>query len=164
MPFVRGRDELRTLEQVFKKDKDWRVRERAQALLLLSQGLRCEEVAARQGLCAATVRTTRGIWRNEGIAGLADKPRCGAPHKLGEPEVQRLVQWASTEPLTAAALLARHKEAQGRGVHLNTLVSELKRHGVVWKRSRHSLKKAQPRSLWTSSARRRRAEGAGATR
>jgi hypothetical protein len=37
---------------------------------------------------------------------------------------------------------ARHKQAQGRGVHLNTLVSELKRHGFVCKRSRHSLKKS----------------------
>lgn len=49
--------------------------------------------------------------------------------------MQRLVQWASTEPLTAAALLARHNEAQGRGVHFNILVSELKRHGFVWKRT-----------------------------
>lgn len=149
MPFVLSPDEKQLLERVFKKDKEWRVRERAQTLLLLSQGLSCEEVAARQGLCAATVRTTRRVWRNEGLAGLADKPRCGAPHKLSEPEVQRLVQWANTEPLTAAALLARHNEAQGRGVHLNTLVSELKRHGFVWKRSRHSLKKSV--TPWPSS-------------
>jgi transposase len=142
MPFVLNPDEKQKLEVVFKKEKDWRVRERAETLLLLSQGLSCEEVADRQGLCAATVRSTRGNWRNEGFASLTDKPRCGAPHKLSEPEVQRLVQWASTEPLTAAALLARHNEAQGRGVHLNTLVSELKRHGFVWKRSRHSLKKS----------------------
>ena len=142
MLFVLSPDEKQLLERVFKKDKEWRVRERAQTLLLLSQGVSCEEVAARQGLCAATVRTTRRVWRSEGLAGLADKPRCGAPHKLSEPDVQRLVQWANTEPLTAAALLARHNEAQGRGVHLNTLVSELKRHGFVWKRSRHSLKKS----------------------
>ena len=142
MPFVLSPDEKRTLEQVIKKDRDWRVRERAQTLLLLSQGLSCKEIAARQGLCAATVCTTRRVWRDERLAGLADKPRCGAPHKLSEPEVQRLVQWASTEPLTAAALLARHNEAQGRSVHLNTLVSELKRHGFVWKRTRHSLKKS----------------------
>ena len=153
MPFVLSPDESQALERVFKKDKDWRVRERAQTLLLLSQGLRCEEVAERQGVCAATVRSTRGDWRNEGLAGLADKPRCGAPHEFSEPEVQRLVQWACTEPLTAAALLARHNEAQGCSVHLNTLVSELKRHGFVWKRSRHSLKKsATPKLSSTPSA------------
>jgi hypothetical protein len=56
--------------------------------------------------------------------------------------VKRLVQWADTEPLTAVALLARHKEAQGRDVHLNTLVSALKSYGFVWKRTRHSLKKS----------------------
>jgi transposase len=73
---------------------------------------------------------------------LADKPRCGAPHKLTESDVQRLAQWADAEPLTAKALLARHLDTQGRQVHLNVLVSELKRQGFVWKRTRHSLKKS----------------------
>jgi hypothetical protein len=56
-----------------------------------------------------------------------------------------LVQWTDAEPLTAKALLVRHLDAQGRKVHLNTLVSELKRQGFVWKRTRHSLKKSPTR-------------------
>ena len=81
-------------------------------MLLLGQGLDCAEVAQRQGLCVLTVRTTRRAWREEGLAGLADKPRCGTPPKLAEPEVQRLVQWANEEPLSMRAAITRR--ATGR--------------------------------------------------
>lgn len=140
-PLVLSEDEKLSLERAVKRHTDWRIRERAQTMLLLGKGLDCAEVAQRQGLCVLTVRTTRRAWREEGLAGLADKSRCGAPPKLTEPEVQRLVQWANDEPLTAPALLARHQEAAGTAVHLNTLVTTLKRRGLVWKRTRHSLKK-----------------------
>ena len=134
--------EKQMLERAVHRHENWRVRERAQTLLLLSQGWKCDAVAEHLGLCAATVRSTRRSWWDEGFLGLADKPRCGAPHKLTESDVQRLAQWADAEPLTAKALLARHLDTQGRQVHLNTLVSELKRQGFVWKRTRHSLKKS----------------------
>ncbi len=140
-PLVLSEQDKLTLEQAVKKHADWRVRERAQTLLLLGQSLDCAEVARRQGLCVLTVRTTRRAWREEGLAGLADKSRCGAPPKLTELEVRRLVQWANDEALTAPALLARHQEAHGTEVHVNTLVTALKRRGLVWKRTRHSLKK-----------------------
>jgi transposase len=135
-------NEKQMLEHAVHRHQNWRVRERAQTLLLLSQGWNCETVAEHLGLCAATVRSTRRSWWSEGFSGLVDKPRCGAPHKLTESDVQRLAQWADAEPLTAKSLLVRHLDTQGRKVHLNTLVSELKRQGFVWKRTRHSLKKS----------------------
>ena len=57
--------------------------------------------------------------------------------------VQRLVQWARDEPLTASALLARHLDSGGPSVHVNTLVAKLKASGLVCKHTRHSLKKAE---------------------
>ena len=148
LPLLLSLGEKQTLENALKRHEDWRVRERAQTLLLLSEGWSSDAVAEHLGLCAATVRSTRRVWQTEGFSGLTDKPRCGAPHKLTGSDIRRLVQWADTEPLTAQALLARHLDAQGRKVHLNTLVSALKRQGFVWKRTRHSLKKnVTPRSL-----------------
>ena len=67
--------------------------------------------------------------------------RSGAPRKLTTPHVERLVEWAKAEPLSASALLARHAAHGGPLVHLNTLVAALKASGLVWKRTRHSLKK-----------------------
>jgi transposase len=135
------------LERVVKRGENWRERERAQTLLMLGQGVFAEEVARRLGLNVRTVGTTRGRWLDSGLESLADLPRSGAPRKLRPEDVERLVGWAKAEPLTAPCLLARHEAHGGPHVHLNTLVATLKASGLVWKRTRHSLKKAATRPL-----------------
>ncbi|WP_414629462.1 winged helix-turn-helix domain-containing protein [Cupriavidus sp. SK-3] len=64
--------------------------------------------------------------------------------------------WATQEALTAVELLARLEEKFGIRVHRNTLTGILKRAGLVWKRTRHSLKNSLARSsgvrpAWTRS-------------
>ena len=130
------------LEHVVKKSPDWRARERAKTLLLLSQPLLSREVAKVQDLNIETVRVTWQRWVKEGMDALFDKPRIGAPAKLDAAAVERLVQWGRQEPLSATELLQRHLEAQGAPVSLNTLIRTLKANGLVWKRTRHSLKKS----------------------
>lgn len=82
------------LRIVIKFGADWRQRERAQTLLLLGEGKTCKQVGQMQGLSPRTVGHTRSEWRLEGKLSLADKPRCGTPKKLDEPQIARLVQWA----------------------------------------------------------------------
>lgn len=129
------------LEHVHKKSPDWRARERAKTLLLLGQPLLSREVAQVQDLNICTVRDTWQRWLKEGMSCLHDKPRSGAPRKLDDAAVQRLTQWVREEPLSATQLLQRHTEAQGEPVHVETLIRILKEEGLVWKRTRHSLKK-----------------------
>lgn len=129
------------LELVVKRGENWRERERAQTLLMLDKGVFAEEVAHQLGLNVRTVGTTRSRWLESGLESLADLPRSGAPRKLTTQHVERLVGWAKAEPLTAPVLLARHEAHGGPSVHLNTLVATLKASGLVWKRTRHSLKK-----------------------
>ena len=134
-------DSRAALQHIFKRASDWRERERAQTLLLLDSGVFAEDVARQMGLNVRTVRITHTHWRQSGMASLADLPRSGAPRQLQPEHVERLVQWAGAEPLTAAALLARHLDAGGPLVHVNTMVATLKASNFVWKRTRHSLKK-----------------------
>ena len=129
------------LELMVKRGENWRERERAQTLLLLDQGVFAQEVAHQLGVNVRTVGTTRSRWLESGRESLGDLPRSGAPRKLTTQHVERLVEWAKAEPLSAPALLARHAAHGGPSVHLNTLVSTLKASGLVWKRTRHSLKK-----------------------
>ena len=82
------------LEQVVRKSPDWRARERAKTLLLLSQPLLSREVAKLQDLNIETVRVTWQCWVKEGMEALFDKPCSGAPHKLDAAAVERLLQWA----------------------------------------------------------------------
>lgn len=130
------------LEHVVRKSPDWRARERAKTLLLLCQPMLSREVAKVQDLNIETVRVTWQRWVKEGMDALFDKPRIGAPAKLDAAAVERLVQWAHEEPLSATELLQRHLQAQGAPVSLNTLIRTLKANGLVWKRTRHSLKKS----------------------
>ncbi|MEY4978694.1 MAG: hypothetical protein RLZZ352_964 [Pseudomonadota bacterium] len=136
-------EEEQALKTMVKRHSNWRVRERAQTLLLLAQGKKATQVAMEMELHPQTVGSTRKQWEQEGMASLSDKPRSGAPAKLSEPQVKQLVDWASTEPLSLTTLKARHEEAGGVVVHVNTLTSVLKRAGLVWKRTRHSLKKRE---------------------
>ena len=135
-------DSRTQLQRIVKRSGDWRERERAQTLLLLDSGLFAQAVAHQLGLNVRTVRTTHIRWRQSAFDSLPDKPRSGAPQKLDSTHMERLVQWAKDEPLTAPALLARHLDAGGPSVHVNTLARQLKASGLVWKRTRHSLKKA----------------------
>ena len=135
-------DSRAQLQRIVKRASDWRERERAQTLLLLDSGVFAEEVARQMGLSARTVHITHTRWRQSGMASLPDLPRSGAPKKLQPEHVERLVQWATAEPLTSAALLARHLDTGGPKVHVNTMAATLKASGLVWKRTRHSLKKA----------------------
>ena len=129
------------LERVYKRSPDWRARERAKTLLLLGQGLLRREVAKRQDLNVGTVGQTWQHWCQEGMACLSDKPRSCAPRKLDEAAVKRLAQWAQEKALSAPELLLQHTEAKGTPVHVETLIRYLKEEGLVWKRTRHSLKK-----------------------
>lgn len=131
------------LERVYKKSADWRARERAKTLLLLGQGLLRREVAQLQELNVGTVGRTWQRWCQDGMEGLIDKPRSGAPRKLDETAVKRLAQWAQEKALSAPELLLQHTEAQGTPVHVETLIRYLKEEGLVWKRTRHSVKKSE---------------------
>jgi len=79
-----------TLQHLSQRDPDWRVRERAQSLLLLAAGQTCPQIAAQQGLTLQTVSATRRRWLDQGLSGLPDRARRGAPAKLTPAETERL--------------------------------------------------------------------------
>lgn len=141
--FTLSTEEAQQLKRLVRRHANWRMRERAQTLLLLAQGKTAKQVALEMELHPQTVGSTRRQWEQEGMQSLSDKARSGAPAKLPEAQVQRLVQWAKSEPQSLSTLRARHEEAGGVVVHVNTLISVLKRAGLVWKRTRHGLEKKE---------------------
>lgn len=134
-------EEKGQLEQRIKKGKDWRERERAETILLLSKGLSVLEVAQRQGVIAETIRERRRRWYKKGMSSLADERRSGAPSKLNEAHRACLKSWMDEEALGSRELLNRLKKAHDVSVSLSTLRHEAKRLGYVWKRTRYHLKK-----------------------
>lgn len=130
-----------SLERISDRGTNWRARQRAHTLILLDDGLTMAEVAARIGIHVRTVGSTRTSWILARMDSLADLERSGAPRKISPEELEKLVALAGAEPMSARALLAKHTGDGGIPVHLNTLTKALKEAGLLWKRTRHSLKK-----------------------
>jgi hypothetical protein len=62
---------------------------------------------------------------------------------LNEAAAQRLTQRAREQPLSVPELLQRHTAAKGEPVHIDIRIRYLLKGGLVWKRTRHSLKKRE---------------------
>jgi hypothetical protein len=86
-------------------------------------------------------------------AGRTDsKSTCGIFYT--EKLLPRLRQWAREQPLSAPELLQHHTDATGESIHADILIRHLKEGGLMWKRTRHSLKKREMKPLSSAAERR----------
>ncbi|ANE55254.1 helix-turn-helix domain-containing protein [Methylomonas sp. DH-1] len=146
-PIELSEGEREQLQQIVKKGRDWRERERAQTILMLSEGQTVVAIAERQGVKPEAIRERRRKWWKTGLNSLPDQPRSGAPSKLTDAHRSQLKEWIGAEPLTCRVLVSRLTTECGVAISASTLRNELKRMGYVWKRTRYSLKKARSRAL-----------------
>lgn len=94
-------DELTELERLYHQTKDVRVHERAQMILLsLEQRLTAAQIAAIVRTSEQTVRTWLKRFLAEGVVGLSDRPRPGAPPKVTPAYRQRLLEIVRQRPRT----------------------------------------------------------------
>ncbi|MGZ5030012.1 MAG: helix-turn-helix domain-containing protein [Methylobacter sp.] len=140
-PIELSKNEREQLQAIIKKGSDWRERERAQTILMLSEGQTVFAIAEQQGVKPEAIRDRRRRWLKKGLVSLPDQPRCSVPSKLNEEHRTRLKEWTDGEPLTCRALVSRLASECGVTISASTLRNELKRMGYAWKRTRYSLKK-----------------------
>ena len=140
-PLIISIEDRSRLDNIVSRGSDWRERERAQTLIYLHEGYSMKQAANTLGIHVRTVGFTRLDWLARSFDSLVDVARSGAPRKITPEQLTKVLDAARSEPLTAKALLAKHVDAGGTLVHLNTLTNALKVAGFVWKRTRHSLKK-----------------------
>ncbi|MEF8710872.1 MAG: helix-turn-helix domain-containing protein [Candidatus Accumulibacter propinquus] len=135
-------EERRQQTQIKERGSDWRERRRARTVLLLDKGLSISAVVTEQKIHKETVACHRDASLLRGVAGLRDLPRSGAPRKLSETHQQVLCAWATAEACTAPQLRDRLSEEHRVQVSVRVVQAALKEKNYVWKRTRHSLKKA----------------------
>jgi len=63
------------LQIIIKKGNDWRECERAQTILMLSEGQTTVEVAKKQGVMPEAIWERRRKWLKQGFSCLPDQPR-----------------------------------------------------------------------------------------
>lgn len=70
------------LEQVHHSGQGHRQRQRAQAILLSARGYTLDQLAEVFQVHRDTASGWLDAWEQEGMAGLADAPKCGRPPKI----------------------------------------------------------------------------------
>ena len=116
-----------------------RIRHRAHAILLSFQGTSVVDLAQIFQTNRTTVSQWLDRWDAERFAGLADKPRPGAPARFSESERTRVLELLKQFPQNPAAVLAGLKQETGTEMSRSTLKQIARKAGLMWKRMRKSV-------------------------
>ena len=132
--------QVQGLEQLRDDGASSRIRHRAHAVLLSSNGTSVKEIAKIFQTNRNTVYSWFDRWEANGFDGLTDKARAGAPTKLNEDQQQRAIELLQETPQSINATLVKIKEEIGVEISADTLKRLAKKNRLVWKRMRKSLR------------------------
>ena len=147
-------EQLSSLDQLYRSTPDARVRIRALMILLaVERDLVASEIAAIVRQDEETVRRWLARYEAEGLTGLSDAPRSGAPPKVTPVYRERLLQLARRRPralglpfsLWTAARLADHlAEETGLRMSIPSVHRLLRVGGMALSRPQHTITSPDP--------------------
>jgi transposase len=115
-------EERTTLERLRRRRKVSRGEaQRAEIVLCASEGMNNSEIADAVGVTRQTVRVWRDRFARHRLDGLGDEPRCGAPRKIGDDQIEAIVvKTLETQPAAATHWSTRGM-AKASGVSTSTV-------------------------------------------
>jgi transposase len=147
-------EQLDALHTLYRTTKDVRVRTRTQMILLAAeQGMTAPQIARIVRECDQTVRNWFKRYSAEGIEGLKDAPRSGAPGKVTRAYVAQLLEVIRVRPRglglpysmwTLARLADYLAEQTGIRVEAETVRMHLKAAEIVLSRPQHTISSPDP--------------------
>jgi len=145
---------MRALDELYHTTKDVRLRTRAQIVLLAGEKrLVPSEIAAIVRGSEHTVRRWLKRYMTEGIEGLKDAPRSGAPPKVTAEYEAELVRVVRLRPRslglefslwTLQRLADYMAEETGIRLHAETVRDYLAKHDIVLSRPQHKISSPDP--------------------
>jgi transposase len=142
------------LHLLYRRTKDVRLRTRAQMVLLAAeQRMSAPQIAHIVRECDQTVRNWLKRYRAEGLEGLKDAPRSGAPGKVTPAYVAQLVEAVRRRPRalglpyslwTLARVADYMAEHTGIRVEAETVRVHLKAADIVLSRPQHQISSPDP--------------------
>ena len=153
--------EMAALEAAIRHDKRPEVRQRCMAIRLLHLGHKPKEVAQLQAVSIPTVYGWYNRWRQDGIEGLATKPRSGRPLKTDEAYLAALEEALAQEPeafgydfsvWTIERLGLHLAKETGTALSNNRLRILLQRHGYRYRRPKYDLGHLQDKAAKAQAA------------
>jgi transposase len=147
-------DELAELHGEYRETKEARIRSRVQIVLLASENkLTAPEIAKIVRVNDQTVRNWLRRYEREGIPGLFDEPRPGAPRKVTAAYEKRLLEIVRQRPrsleqpfsMWTIQRLVDFLSAE-IGIHLSqtTILRLLAEHEIVFRRPQHKISSPDP--------------------
>ncbi|MDQ3657866.1 MAG: helix-turn-helix domain-containing protein [Chloroflexota bacterium] len=146
--------QLRELDALYRTTRNVRLRARAQMVLLAAeQRLTATEIASIVRVDQETVRRWLKRYLSEGIAGLRDVPRPGAPQKVTPDYIEQLLAAVRRRPRslglpfslwTLQRLADYLAEQTGIRVAHETVRLHLKAAGIVLSRPQHTITSPDP--------------------
>ncbi len=140
--------QLAEIEKAIRHDKRPEVRQRCTVIRLLHQGHKPEEIAKMQAISIPTVYGWLKRWQQDGIEGLANKPKSGRPAKANDAYSQAVARVLEQEPkelgydfaIWTVDRLRQHLEKE-TGIALSEprLRALMKRTGYRYRRPKHDL-------------------------
>lgn len=129
MKFIKALSEVEvlTLRTAQRDGPTPRMRQRALAVLLSSQGLRITQLVAVLGVDRDTVSVWLDAWEARGLRGLYDGPRTGRPPRLAAADRQWLSAQLCEQPRPLQQVRERLRAARGKVVSVQTLKRALKK-------------------------------------
>jgi len=147
--------ELAEIERAMRQDKRAEVRQRAMAIRLLHLGHKPEAVAEQQMVSVPTIYNWHRLWREQGIEGLANKPKTGRPSKATEAYCRKLEEMLEKEPAeygyrfaiwTSDRLRAHLEKETGILLSEGRFRALLKKRGYRYRRPKHDLSHLQDKT------------------
>lgn len=144
--------ELAAVERAMRQDKRAEVRQRASVIRLLHLGHKPEAVAEQQMVSVPTIYNWHKLWREQGIDGLANKPKTGRPSKATEAYCRKLEEMLEKEPAeygyrfaiwTSDRLRAHLEKETGILLSEGRFRALLKKRGYRYRRPKHDLSHLQ---------------------
>jgi putative transposase len=145
-------EDLREIVEAIKHDKRPEVRQRAMGLRLLHEGKAPKEVAAFLSVSQPTVYDWHHRWQDQGLEGLANRPKSGRPVKANQNYVEILEQVVDQDPQelgyafsiwTTERLRLHLKAKTGIELKPTQFRALLKEHDFVYRRPKHDLTNLQ---------------------
>lgn len=150
-------EELKSIKQAMKTDRDAQFRVRANAIWLSHQGYKVDEIAKILDRHRNAIVSWFDRYESKGLAGLRDSHRSGRPPKAGPEFQQVLVQAVKTPPRTlgygftcwSAGRLVEHMAKQ-TGIRISEIQLRrlLHKNGIVFRKPKHDLKAKQDPALY----------------
>jgi transposase len=146
--------EISELDTLYHQTKDVRLRTRAQMILLAAEAnMNAPQIAQVVRMNDQTVRIWLKRFNAEGVAGLYDEPRAGAPAQVTPAYVQRLLEIVRMRPRALKqpySLWSLHRLADfladelGLRFSIVTVSRLLHAHGIVLSRPQHQVTSPDP--------------------